>query len=158
MRSQPTFLIVLVMVVVVAAAYAIFNRPQVPGTLDPIRSVGEFESGIQGRPASMNGGNSSTQGDGPDLVLVKFGATWCPPCQAIDAELIQLKQSHQGKVGVIKVDVDMHPALADRFDVSGIPRLFLFKQGSVVDDKVGYYSHDELVDWVSSPDFASGSN
>jgi thioredoxin 1 len=80
-------------------------------------------------------------------VLVKFGATWCGPCRAVDAELTTLSET--GPVQVVKIDVDAHRDLARHYGVTAIPRMLLFKDGKVVGDRKGYASADDLRSWIA---------
>jgi thioredoxin len=82
-------------------------------------------------------------------VLVKFGATWCGPCQAMEGQLDQFQASNGGAVAVVRVDVDQHPGLARHYGISGIPHAFLFEQGKVVADRVGYLDSQQLREWVA---------
>jgi thioredoxin-like negative regulator of GroEL len=80
-------------------------------------------------------------------VLVKFGATWCGPCRAVDAELTRLAEI--GPVQVVKIDVDAHRDLARHYGVSAIPRMLLFKDGKVIGDRKGYASAEDLLSWIT---------
>ena len=84
----------------------------------------------------------------PGPVLVKFGATWCGPCRAVDGELTRL--SGAGPWQVVKIDVDSHRDLARHYGVTAIPRMLLFKNGKVVADRTGYASADYLRSWIAA--------
>lgn len=66
------------------------------------------------------------------VVLVDFHATWCGPCRMMDPVVQELKKAYQGKVQVVKVDVDESPELAQHYQVMSIPRFLIFKDGEVV--------------------------
>lgn len=85
---------------------------------------------------------------GRDLVVLKFGAQWCPPCRAVDQSLDQLKESHGASVVVQKIDISEQPSIASQFGVRGIPRIFLLRDGDVVGDLTGSRSHSALAKWV----------
>lgn len=86
---------------------------------------------------------------GEELVLVKFGATWCGPCRMIDRELDQLDAEAGFPARVLKVDVDANRDLARAYKVGGIPHLILFRGGQPIDEQVGYMSAGDLEGWVA---------
>ena len=73
------------------------------------------------------------------LVIVDFWATWCGPCHMVAPIMEQLAAEHQGKVKVLKVDVDENQRTAMRFNVRSIPSILFFKDGRHVDTLVGAY-------------------
>ena len=70
-------------------------------------------------------------------VLVDFFATWCGPCRSLSPVLQRLATEFDGKVKIVKVDVDAEPELASRYDVESLPTLIMFKGGKIVDQMVG---------------------
>lgn len=77
-------------------------------------------------------------------VLVDFYADWCGPCKTMAPILEQVAARHQGKVKIIKVDVDRNPAAAQQFRVQGIPTLILFHQGQPVWRQSGVVPEPQL--------------
>jgi len=65
-------------------------------------------------------------------VLVDFWASWCPPCRAIAPELVKVAESGRGRLVIAKVSTEEIPALAQRYNVGGIPLLVLFRDGREV--------------------------
>ncbi len=80
-------------------------------------------------------------------MLVKFGATWCGPCRAVNAELTRLSET--GLAQVVKIDVDMRRDPARHYGVTAIPRMLLSKDGKVVGDRKGYATADDLRSWIA---------
>jgi thioredoxin 1 len=72
-------------------------------------------------------------------VLVDFWAAWCGPCRRVAPEVDAVALQMGAKAKIVKVDVDAEPDLAARYGVQGIPALFIFKGGRVVDQIIGAY-------------------
>lgn len=76
-------------------------------------------------------------------VLVDFWATWCGPCQMLSPVVEEVAEENDSFV-LGKVNVDENMELALNFKVSAIPMLILFKDGQVVDKKVGFVGKEEI--------------
>ena len=81
---------------------------------------------------------------GATPVLVDFWAPWCGPCRAVAPMLDAVGQELQGKVKIVKVNVDDNQQLAMRFSVQAIPTLIIFKNGEAVDRIVGMVPREEI--------------
>jgi thioredoxin 1 len=77
-------------------------------------------------------------------VLVDFSATWCGPCKMLDPLVKQLAQEWDGKVKLVKLDVEDNPQLAMDYQVMSVPTLILFKGGKPVERLTGYQPKDRL--------------
>ncbi len=75
--------------------------------------------------------------NGTEPVLVDFWAPWCQPCLMVAPILEQVAEENVGKLKIGKVNVDENPMIAQRFGITGIPSLLLFKGGQKVDQWVG---------------------
>ncbi len=73
----------------------------------------------------------------PVPVVVDFYADWCGPCRMLAPTLEQLGERHAGRLIVAKVDTQRYPRHAQRLRVQGIPAVFLFKGGELVDRATG---------------------
>ena len=81
-------------------------------------------------------------------VVVDFWAEWCGPCKQIGPSLEELSTEMEGKIKVVKVDVDSNPSAAAALGVRGIPALFLFKDGQVISNKTGAAPKAALRSWI----------
>ncbi len=81
-------------------------------------------------------------------VLVDFWAPWCGPCKMLGPVLEDVASSNDSRLKVVKVNVDENPDLAQRFEVMGIPSMFLFKDGEVVDSFTGAMSKQALTEKI----------
>ena len=70
-------------------------------------------------------------------VLVDFWATWCGPCRAIAPHLESIAVEFDGKVKVVKMDVDRNQGTAAEYKVTSLPTVLLFKNGEIVGKIVG---------------------
>lgn len=81
-------------------------------------------------------------------VLVDFFAEWCGPCKMMHPVLEELDEAYLGKVAIVKVDVDAQPAVAQRFEVRNIPSIFLFKDGKVIDNVLGFNATPKMKEFI----------
>lgn len=98
-------------------------------------------------PKHINGDQFEEEVVKSDLpVLVDFWAPWCGPCKMLGPILEEVAADNDGKLKVVKVNVDENNELAQKFDIMSIPTMFLFKNGEVVDSFVGAMSKQTLND------------
>tara|TARA_B100000401_G_C52753226_1_gene694292 strand:- start:115 stop:432 length:318 start_codon:yes stop_codon:yes gene_type:complete len=70
-------------------------------------------------------------------VLVDFWAAWCGPCRMVGPIIDELSDEYKDKAVVGKVDIDSNQQYAAKFGVRNIPTVLIFKNGELVDRKVG---------------------
>ena len=83
-------------------------------------------------------------------VMVDFTATWCGPCKMLEPVIKQLSQDWDGKVKVVKLDVDDNSNLAVQYGVMGVPTLILFVKGNPVQRLSGYQPKDRIISKFAS--------
>ena len=115
-------------------AYAAENSVEMP---DPDDLKARSKEATAGFPALDDGTFDQTV-EGSDVpVLVDFWAEWCMPCHMIAPVIKEIYDDFGGRMTVAKLNMDEHPAIADRFGVRSIPTLILFKGGQEVHRIVG---------------------
>lgn len=77
-------------------------------------------------------------------VLVDFWATWCAPCRMIAPHVQRIASDYAGKAKVGKVNVDQAKTVAQRYGVTSIPTLMVFRQGEAVDQIIGAVPLDAI--------------
>jgi thioredoxin 1 len=77
-------------------------------------------------------------------VLVDFWAPWCGPCKMIAPVLDELAKEYEGKIKIVKLNVDDNQGTATEFGIKGIPTLILFKDGKVLEQTIGAQSKELL--------------
>lgn len=83
-------------------------------------------------------------------VLVDFFAEWCGPCKMMSPILKDVKKELGESISIIKIDVDKNQALANKYQVRGVPTLMLFKFGKQLWRQSGLLQKDEIIKVVSS--------
>ena len=83
-------------------------------------------------------------------VVVDFWAEWCGPCKMLAPILEEVSKELGDKVDIAKMDIDSNLQTPAKYGVRGIPTLILFKNGEVVDTKVGLSPKAKLVEWINS--------
>ena len=83
-------------------------------------------------------------------VLVDFWAAWCGPCRMVGPIIDELSEEYAGKAVVGKVDIDSNQQYAAQFGVRNIPTVLVFKNGELVDRKVGVSSKNDYAQALDS--------
>ncbi|MAI28648.1 MAG: thioredoxin [Rickettsiales bacterium] len=83
-------------------------------------------------------------------VLVDFWAEWCGPCKMLGPILEEISDDLKDKLQVVKVNLDENQDLAMKYSIRSIPTLLLFKEGELIDTKVGLLPKGDLVEWLDS--------
>ena len=83
-------------------------------------------------------------------VVVDFWAEWCGPCRMIAPALEEISKSLNGKVKIVKLNVDENPNTAAKFGIMSIPTLMLFKDGQLESRQVGAAPKAKLQQWITA--------
>jgi zinc protease len=91
-------------------------------------------------------------------VLVDFFAEWCQPCKAMAPALDEVARDLQGKIKIVKLDIDQNPTLMERYEIRGVPTLILFKDGQPASRHLGpLVQKRKLEEWVIAAAAAAGT-
>ena len=90
--------------------------------------------------------DSTVNGGKP--VFIDFWAPWCGPCRIVGPIVEELAPSYDGKAVIAKMNVDDNPQVAQRFGVTSIPTLMMFKDGKLVDRMVGAAPRNALQQFI----------
>ena len=77
-------------------------------------------------------------------VLVDFWAPWCRPCLMIAPVLDELAREYDGRLSIMRMDVDQNPKTPTKYGIMSIPTLLIFKEGNPVSHVVGFRPKAEL--------------
>ena len=87
---------------------------------------------------------------GNHVVLVDFWATWCGPCRVLGPTVAKVAEEYDGKITVVKCDVDECEDIAMKYGIRNIPTLIFFKDGVAVDKLVGNVPKGEITSRIDS--------
>jgi thioredoxin 1 len=83
-------------------------------------------------------------------VVVDFWAEWCGPCRMIAPALEEIAGSLDGKVKIVKLNVDENPQTAAKYGIQSIPTLMIFKDGQMASRQIGALPKQKLEDWIKA--------
>jgi len=81
-------------------------------------------------------------------VIVDFWAPWCGPCNMIAPHVEEIAKEYAGKIKVCKLNVDEASAIATEYAIMSIPAIMLFKDGKVMEKRVGVMNKQELEKFI----------
>jgi thioredoxin 1 len=88
--------------------------------------------------------------DSSQPVVVDFWAEWCGPCKMIAPALEEIGRELEGRVKIVKLNVDENHQTATKYGIRSIPTLLMFKNGELAATQVGAAPKGRLAEWISS--------
>ena len=83
-------------------------------------------------------------------VVVDFWAEWCGPCRMIAPALEEIAGTLNGKVKIVKLNVDENPQTAAKYGIQSIPTLMIFKAGQMASRQIGGAPKQKLEQWITA--------
>ncbi|PFI60719.1 thiol reductase thioredoxin [Priestia megaterium] len=93
----------------------------------------------------VNDENFSEETKNAEKLLICFLANWCSICSTLFPTLEEIAKEINGKVELVKVDIDENPQLIERFNIMSVPSLVLFQQGKVIKKLVTSESKEKII-------------
>ena len=83
-------------------------------------------------------------------VIVDFWAEWCGPCKQIGPILEEISEEKKETIKILKLNIDENPETPQKYGVRGIPTLMMFRDGKLIDTKVGSLPKSSLIEWINN--------
>ena len=82
--------------------------------------------------------------------IVDFWAEWCGPCKQISPILEEISEEKKELINIVKLNIDENPETPQKYGVRGIPTLIFFKDGKLIDTKIGGLPKSLLTEWINN--------
>lgn len=86
----------------------------------------------------------------PIPVLIDFWAEWCGPCRMLGPTIDSLAIEFEGKVKVVKMNIDQNPIIPSQLGIKSIPTMLLLNSGKQLGSKVGALEKNTIISWINS--------
>lgn len=83
-------------------------------------------------------------------VMIDFWAEWCGPCRAMAPVVDKIAAEKKDVLKVVKMNIEENPDTPTKYGIRGIPTFMIFKNGQLVDTKVGGMSQDQMASWIET--------
>ena len=118
--------------------YALYPQPRYGCQAAPLMASIAVEDNEMAGPVEITAANFEAEVlKSTTPVLIDFWAPWCGPCRMVAPSVEEMATQYAGKLKVGKLNVDDHPSVAQRYNITGIPALLFFESGQVVETVVG---------------------
>lgn len=81
-------------------------------------------------------------------VLVDFSADWCAPCRALEPVLEDLCGEYDGRLRIVRLDIDKNPRIASTYGVRSLPTVMMFRDGGPASFRVGALAKSQLREMI----------
>ena len=82
------------------------------------------------------------------LSLIQFSASWCGPCQQLKPIVEKISNDMEDKIDCYYHDIESQPNEPTKYSVRGVPTILLFKDGKLLDTKVGAASEKDMLEFI----------
>lgn len=82
-------------------------------------------------------------------VLVDFWAPWCIPCRVLSPIIDDISKKYDGKLRIVKLNVDDNYDTTSEYKIRNVPTLILFRKGKKIAKRVGIASKSDLINWIA---------
>lgn len=82
--------------------------------------------------------------------LVDFYAEWCGPCKMMQKVFEEIESDIEGKLDIIKVDIDKFQKLSEEYRIMSVPTMMFYKDGVKIKEIVGFYDKEELLEIINN--------
>jgi thioredoxin 1 len=82
-------------------------------------------------------------------VLVDFWATWCQPCKNLSPIIDDISKKYDGKLRIVKLNVDDNFDITYKYKIRNVPTLILFRKGKKIAKRVGIATKSDLINWIA---------
>lgn len=82
--------------------------------------------------------------------VVDFFASWCTPCKMLSPILDSVRDQYEGLIRFVKVDIDLYPDLAEKYEIQSVPTLLFFGPAGLARRETGFTSESAIVDIIEN--------